>query len=371
MRIDHAAVWREGAFHTGSVSMVDGLFCEDSGGEGYDAEGLFALPGLVDIHVHGFGGADFSSGDVDALEAMALGLARVGVTAFCAATVTMEADALARACRTASGFAGSEGGASLLGINLEGPFLSPHRAGAHEKAHLRGPEVALFERLWRAADGRIALMTMAPELPGAPWLIEHAASRGVVVSLGHTVCGYDAAIAAFEAGARSVTHLYNGMTALTAREPGLVGAAVDSACFAELICDGVHVHPSSVRAAFKLFDRSRIVLVSDGLSPAGLGDGTFALGGQSITVSGRRATLADGTLAGSVASLIDCLRACVAMGIPLADAVGCATVNPARLLGLEGERGTIAPGLRADLVLVDGDLNVKQVFIAGRSLLPE
>ena len=364
MRIDNVIVWREGAFQQGAVSMADGLFCEDSDGESLDAEGLFVLPGLIDVHVHGYGGGDFSAGEAGALDTMARGLVREGVTAFCAATMSLEPEALERACRAAAGFAG--GGASLLGINLEGPFLSPARAGAHERRHLRGPEAALFERLQRAADGDIRLMTVAPELPGAEWLVAHAASRGVTVSLGHTACDYETARAAFEAGARSVTHLYNGMMPMTARESGLMGAAADSDCFAELICDGVHVHPSSVRAAFKLFGKARLVLVSDGLSPTSLGDGTFTSGGQSITVAGRRAALADGTLAGSVTTLMGCLRECVSMGIPLEDTIGCATVNPARLLGLERKRGAIIPGLRADLVLVDGDLNIKQVFIAGR-----
>ena len=279
--------------------------------------------------------------------------------------MTLPEAALAAALESAGAFRG-ERGARCLGVHLEGPFLNPRRCGAQPARYLRPPDMAMFRRL--QGRGPLRRLTLACELPGAMDLLRGIAGE-CLVSLGHSEADYDTAMAAFQAGAGLVTHLYNAMPPMLHRWPGLIGAAIDSGAWAELICDGFHVHPAAVRAAFRLFGE-RLILVSDSLRCAGLGDGRCTLAGQPVTVREGRAVLPDGTLAGSAISLLEGVRRAVGFGIPLAHAAYAASTAPARALG-EGDIGEIAPGRRADLLVLNEALELVQVYLGGRPVLPE
>jgi N-acetylglucosamine-6-phosphate deacetylase len=275
-------------------------------------------------------------------------------------------EALARACGEISRCSG-HGGASIAGINLEGPFVSPHKLGAQNPDYVRRPDAALFRRLQDAARGMVRMLAIAPETDGAMDVIKDVAGEAVC-SIAHTTADYDTAIRAFAAGAKHVTHLYNAMPPFHHRDPGVIGAAFDTpGCRVELICDGVHVHPGVVRATFKMFGVDRVVMVSDSMMATGLGDGEYELGGLPVKVSGNKATLVHGgAIAGSVTDLMKCLVTAVkVMGIPLHTAVKCASANPAAAIGLAGERGSLTPGHAADIVLLDESLEISRVILRG------
>ena len=332
-----------------------------------DATDCYVIPGLTDIHFHGACGQDLSDADPDGLRVMAEYELSRGVTQICPAGMTLPTDRLEDVCRAAAAYRATvRSGAELVGINLEGPFLSRAKKGAQNEAWLREPDIALFHRLSEAAGSLIKLVSVAPELTGAMEFIRRI-SRDIVVSLAHTAATYATAAEAFQQGARHVTHLFNAMLPLHHREPGVIGAALDCpACRVELICDGIHIHPAVVRAVFRLFGPERVVLVSDSMRAAGLSDGCYWLGGQQVDVSGARATLLDGTLAGSVTDLMGCLRNAVAFGVPLADAVRAAAVNPAQTIGVFDHFGSLEPGKAANLVLLGPDLLLRSVFYRGK-----
>lgn len=338
-----------------------------------DGSGCYAIPGLTDIHFHGCAGYDFCDGTEETIDAMAAYEASVGVTNIVPATMTLSEERLLKICETArkwkeSGV--SEGQARLWGINLEGPFLSPEKKGAQNRAYICKPDVVMFDRLNRASGGMIRLVSIAPEIEGAMEFIEQKQGE-VILALAHTAADYDTAERAFEKGADHVGHLYNAMTPCGHRKPGLVGAAADREDVqVELICDGVHVHPSIVRATFKLFGDDRIILVSDSMMATGLTDGSYSLGEQPVQVEGSLATLQDGSIAGSVTNLTDCLRTAVQeMRIPLESAVKCTAVNPAKRLHIYDRHGGISPGKAADVVLLDKrDLALRQVILGGQIL---
>ena len=252
---------------------------------------------------------------------------------------------------------------------MEGPYISPGNIGAQNPAYLHGPDVDMFGRLQDRSGGLIKLVDVAPEIPGALEFIE-AVAPSVRVSIAHTKANYETARRAIEAGARHMTHLCNAMPPLHHREPGPIAAAFDCADVTpELIADGVHIHPAMVRLLFAAFGDDRMILISDSMMAAGMPDGTYTLGGQGVTVHGNRATLADGTIAGSNTDLMSCVRVAVKdMGIPLASAVKAASVNPARAIGIDDDRGGIQPGKIADAVVLDEDLNVRHVVLRGRLL---
>ncbi len=372
MRIQNVKVYtEERTFRAGEIFIEDGRFVrqEEKAGEILDGEGCWAIPGLIDVHFHGCMGYDFCDGSREALEAIARYQASVGVTAMAPATMSLPVGEMERILSVAADERRrGGGGADLLGVNMEGPFISKVKKGAQNQAYILPASLEIFHRFQRAADGLVKYIAVAPEEPGALAFVQQA-KKEAVVSLAHTNADYDTAKAAFDAGASHVVHLYNGMSAFSHRAPGVVGAAADSPhVTAELICDGVHVHPSAVRAAFKMFGSDRIILVSDSMRATGMPDGTYTLGGQAVRVEGRRATLAsDGALAGSVTNLMDCMRMAVQkMGIPLEEAVACATANPAKSLGLYGQYGSISPGKKANLVLLDSSLEVKAVIKDGK-----
>lgn len=366
MRIKNGLVFRDGGhFEYDSLFIKNGQFAEFCAGEELDAEGLYVIPGLIDIHFHGCMGHDFSDGTTEGLKAMSGYQLKNGITAICPATMSLPIEELERALKCAS-YHGKSEGATFVGVNLEGPFLSPEKAGAQKKEYLRLPDKEIFGRLQRHAGGMIKLLTIAPEMPGAMEFVQ-AVGEKVRISLGHTATDYDTAMKAFAAGARHVTHFYNAMEPFRHREPGLIGAAYDTKdVMVELIADGQHIHPAVIRATFQMFGADRIILISDSMRACGLSDGVYTLGGQAVTVSGPRATLSDGTLAGSVCNLMDMVRNAVKMGITLGDAVKCATVNPAKAIGIYGTRGSLRSGRIADAVLLDKDLNIRYIIQEGR-----
>ncbi|MCD7828970.1 MAG: N-acetylglucosamine-6-phosphate deacetylase [Clostridiales bacterium] len=366
MRIVNAQLFRCGGFVPGGMEFGEAITRVGPAvtGEGLDAGGCYLIPGLIDLHTHGAVGADASDGDGAGLERLSRYYAAGGVTSWCPTTMTLREPELRRAMSAARGFRRPTDGARLAGVNLEGPFLSAAKRGAQALENLHAPDFDLFLRLNEASGGQIRLVTVAPELEGAPEFIREA-SQICTVSLGHTEADYDTALAAYDAGATHTTHLFNAMPPLLHRAPGVVAAAADAGATAELISDGLHVHPAVVRLAHRVF-RERLVLISDSLRCAGMPDGAYTLGGQPITMADGKATLTGtDTLAGSSIHPLDGLRRAVAFGVPLEDAVTAATAAPARVLRREGEIGTLEPGRYADFLLLDRQLRLKAVYIGG------
>ena len=326
-----------------------------------DAAGGYVIPGLVDIHTHGAVGEDFSDGKPQGLQPLADYYAAHGVTSYLATTMTLKEEVLTPAMHAVRDFKPG-GGAKCAGVHLEGPFLSFAKRGAQAAENLHKPDAALFHRLNEASGGQVRLVTVACEEEGAiPFIRE--VSQVCTVSLGHTSADYDTAMAGFQAGASHATHLYNGMPSLLHRAPGVIGAAFDAGASVELICDGLHIHPAVIRATYQMFG-DKLNLISDSLRCAGMPDGDYELGGQPIVVKDHKATLLDGTLAGSSISLLDAVRNVVRFGLPLAEAVYAASAAPAQAVGLDA--GVIAQGKAADLVVLDRDLNLKAVFVDGQ-----
>ena len=334
-----------------------------------DATGLYAIPGLVDIHFHGCMGDDFCDAGDDTIKNIAEYEAKSGITSICPATMTISRDNLRKIMKKAADYK-SESGATLVGINMEGPFISEKKKGAQAAIHISEPDIDLFNELNELSGNIIKLVDIAPEKKGALEFIS-AVKDKAVVSIAHTMADYDTGIRAFEEGASHVTHLYNAMPPFTHRAPGVIGAAIDNdnVCV-ELICDGVHIHPAVVRATFKMFRNERVILISDSMRACGLSDGEYTLGGQKVFVKGKTAVLEDGTIAGSVTNLFECMkRAIQDMHIRLEDAIAAATMNPARQIGIYDTVGSIETGKFADLVLMDKSLNIKAVYVHGREIL--
>lgn len=372
MRYENGWIFADGRFVRGGFSVENGRFAhvlEDVPGPAEDLDGALVIPGLVDIHVHGCAGADFSDGDYAGLVRMARHLARRGVTSFAPASMTLPYDALDKAFHAAARLRreGLADGARLMGIQMEGPFLSREKRGSQNPAYLRLPDWDSFLRLYDAAEGLLRIVDVAPELPGAVEFTRRASEK-CRVSVAHTAAGYDQAAAVFDAGATHLTHLFNAMSGIHHRHPGPIGAASEREnVTAELICDGIHVHPSAVRMAFRLFP-GRICLISDALRCCGMADGSYSLGGQEILLSGGVARLTGGAIAGSAADLYQCMRRAVSFGIPREQAVWAATALPARVIGRESETGAIADGRAADFVICGGELEPEAVYLGGKRL---
>lgn len=372
MRYENGWIFADGRFVRGGFSVENGRFAhvlEDVPGPAEDLDGALVIPGLVDIHVHGCAGADFSDGDYAGLVRMARYLARRGVTSFAPASMTLPYDALDKAFHAAARLRreGLADGARLMGIQMEGPFLSREKRGSQNPAYLRLPDWDRFLRLYDAAEGLLRIVDVAPELPGAVEFTRRASEK-CRVSVAHTAARYDQAAAVFDAGATHLTHLFNAMSGIHHRHPGPIGAASEREnVTAELICDGIHVHPSAVRMAFRLFPR-RICLISDALRCCGMADGSYSLGGQEILLSGGVARLTGGAIAGSAADLYQCMRRAVSFGIPREQAVWAATALPARVIGRESETGAIADGRAADFVICGGELEPEAVYLGGKRL---
>lgn len=360
-------------FAPGAFSVEDGRFTgvlAEPAEDAVDLRGAKVIPGLMDIHSHGNSGADFSDGDYEGLVRMARYYASVGVTSFAGTTLTLPYETIGAALDTAVRLRKEKpaGAATLQGAYLEGPFFCAAKRGAQNADYLRLPDYEAFAELNAASDGLVSVIAMAPELEGAEEFIRKA-SKDCTVSVGHTEADYDTAVRAFEAGATQLTHLFNALPSLHHRKPGAIVAGVENpAVTAEIIGDGLHVHPAMVRLAFRLFGAERMVLVSDSLRCCGMPDGNYDLGGLPITLSGGVARLTDGTLAGSATNLFECMRRVVSFGIPECDAIRAATYNPARQMGCLDRVGSIADGKCADFIVLGEDLTAKEIYLGGELL---
>ena len=367
----NALLFRDGRFVPGAFRTENGRFSafyEDTpGGEGINLHGAKVIPGLIDVHSHGNSGADFSDGDYAGLCRMAAYYARSGITSFAPASMTLPYETLSAAFATAARLhrEAPEGCARLMGIQMEGPFFSEKKKGAQNGEYLRLPDYEAFRELYEGCSGLVRIVDVAPELPGAADFIRRA-SELCTVSVAHTDASYEDAKAAFEAGARHVTHLFNAMPPIHHRKPGVIGAAAEREdVVAEVISDGQHLHPSVVRMAFRLFP-GRVCLISDSLRCCGMPDGEYELGGQQVFLQGGIARLADGTIAGSATNLFQCMQRAISFGVPEGEAVTAATLTPAREIGADGLVGSLEVGKLADFVVCDENLNALSVWLGGK-----
>lgn len=328
-----------------------------------DCQGYTIVPGFVDVHIHGCAGADTCDGKRESIDAMAEFLLTKGVTSFCPTTMTVDREEIEAALLAAKACVDQPGpGARVVGVNMEGPFIAAARKGAQKEEAILPPDPELFRHFQELSGGIVRLVDIAPEQPGGLAFIREVKDL-CAVSIAHTTANYDQAKESFDAGITHATHLFNAMSGLHHRDPGVVGAVFDdSRVYAELICDGFHIHPAALRTAFQVLG-DRALVISDSMRANGMPEGEpFDLGGQMVTVREGKATLADGTIAGSVSNLHQEVKNLVHFGIPLEQAVKAASLIPARSIGLEEEIGSIAPGKRADLVVLDEHLDIVAVY---------
>ncbi len=333
-----------------------------------------AVPGFIDIHIHGAGGHDVMEGTGEAMRSITRKVSQHGTTSLVATTVTASTDQTLRAVEAIAGYIvqqheTDEPRAEVLGIHFEGPFISKQRRGVHPSEWIQLPSAETFIRFLKAAAGNARILTIAPEVLGAAPCIDAAREAGLVVSIGHTDATYEQARAAMARGARSATHVYNAMRPFSHRDPGVIGAVLTSPDVnAELIADGVHVEEAAMKLLLLAKGAERVTLVSDGLSATGMPDGKYTLGGFEVTVSGGVCRNVDGVLAGSTLTLDRALRNIVALGITLPDAVRMLTLNPAALLGIEFKKGSLRVGADADILLLDEGLQLAGVWARGIAL---
>jgi len=341
-------------------------------GQGHQARirGHWVLPGFIDMHVHGGGGASFTEGGEGAVREAAAFHRRHGTTRIIASLVTAPADVLARRVSLLAGLADDH---VIDGIHLEGPFLSAARCGAQDPRYLIPPDLALFERLHAAARGALRMITIAPELPGATEVIRAAVNAGVIAAAGHTDASAEVTAAAVDAGITHATHLFNGMRPLDHREPGPAGALLDRQVSCEVIADGTHLHDAAIRLAARAAGPGNLVLITDAMTAAGMADGAYRLGDLDVTVDNAVARLAGGAagepgaIAGSTATMDAVVRrAITSVGLTVPDVAQAASATPARLLGLAAETGALRPGLAADIVVLDAALRISAVVARGQ-----
>jgi len=330
--------------------------------ESLDLANLTVVPGLVDIHLHGAKGSDTMDATPEALSTISRYLIENGITSFLAGTMTYEHEGIISAIENARNYAENQTeGATLLGINLEGPYISEKACGAQRPERCKAPDLNEFSEFKKISGDKIKLVTVAPEYENAADFIKDC---GVKVSLGHTKASYEEAMTAYKAGAADATHLFNCMTPFAHREPGVVGAVFDSSAFAEIICDGIHVNPAVIRTAFKIL-KDRIILISDSMRAAGLEDGIHNLGGQDMIVSNGVARTPGGALAGSTTNVYTCVKNAISFGISPEEAFKAATYTPARLIGEDKRIGSIEAGKIADLLVLDSDYNIVKIIKKG------
>lgn len=345
------------------------------GDDGENIESLFetdgvVLPGFIDEHIHGAGGADAMDGSVEALQTVSEYLAREGTTGFLATTMTQSPENITKALNAVKEIRtnGEYKGAEVLGVHLEGPFISPKHVGAQPLEYVAVPSAEVFDKYNEAAGNSIRIVTLAPEVDGGLELIRHLSKVGVVASVGHTGGKYSDVVKAVEAGATNVTHTYNAQTGLHHREAGVVGAAMlldELNC--EMICDTIHVSVPAIKLVIKNKPSDKYTLITDAMRAKGMPDGLSELGGQEVFVKNGEARLKDGTLAGSVLKMNVAIKNLVEkVGVPFTKAVDFATYNPAKNIGVLGDRGTIEVGKRADFTVLDGDFNVLYTVVGGK-----
>jgi N-acetylglucosamine-6-phosphate deacetylase len=365
---DAGIVIRDGVIE--AVGPREGLSLP-AGAQEIDATQQTAIPGFLDVHIHGAGGHDVMEGSDEALGAIARTVARHGTTSFLATTVTADPDDI---CRSVEGIAHftctqhetDEPRAEVLGIHFEGPFISAARRGVHPKEWIQLPSAELLDRFLQAASGTARMLTIAPELLGAAPCIDAAHKAGLVVAMGHTDATYEQARTAIARGVRHAVHVYNAMRPFSHRDSGVIGAVLTTPeVTAELIADGVHVEEAAMRLLLQAKGSGCVILVSDGISATGMPDGKYMLGTFEVTVADGVCRNSEGKLAGSTLTLDRALRNIVGLGIPLADGVRMLTANPARLLGLEFKKGALRIGADADVVLLNESLQITNVWARG------
>ncbi len=369
--IRNCQLYVEGAFHSKQVVIFDtqilrieseDAFDEETfEGEIIDGEGHYLVPGFIDVHIHGFHGSDVMEGTQQALSTIRKGITQNGVTAFLPTTMTMSMEDIERAFAAVEASMDIDEGASILGIHMEGPFINPKYKGAQKDTYIRLPDIEWMDR----HKALVKVITLAPEQEGAMTFIDrfHASMN---ISIGHTNATYDEAMEAIEHGAKSVTHLFNAMTGLNHRNPGVVGASFTTDTYAEMIADNVHIRPELYEFVLRVKGMSKVMLITDCMRAGGLDEGVYDLGGQDVTVKEGKCTLASGTIAGSILKLNDGLKHVYeATGKPLETLIPLVTENQAKYLGCYDERGSIDPGKWADFVLIDQDITVLSTYVKG------
>lgn len=357
----------DGSFQIKDLLVADGKITEDiskasADGKVIDVNRKYVIPGLVDIHSHGAVGHDFCDADSNGLKEILKYEKSCGITSYCPTSMTLSQEMLTDIFKSATDIESNNELSSIVGINMEGPFIADSKKGAQNGKYILPPNVDMFNELNNACGNLIKLITLAPEVEGSEEFIKKLHDK-VAISVGHTNATYDETTAAFKAGANHVTHLCNAMPPFHHRNPGVYGAAADNDnVFVELICDGIHIHPSMIRTIFKLFGANRVCLISDSMEATGMPDGDYELGKQHVIKKGHLATLEDGTLAGSATNLFDCMKKAIEFGIPVEAAITSATITPARSIGLSDAIGSFKPGAKADILILNDSLQLELVL---------
>lgn len=372
--IKGAKVFVGGAFKDLDIEISDGKFYKieenlqnnntvnSEAYENYNFENCLILPGLVDIHTHGAVGFDFCDANSDDMKKMAEFYIKSGTTSLVPTIVTVSEEEYEKQIPKIVENISEE--SPFIGINLEGPFISKGKKGAHNEKNIRDIDISLANKLYNLSEEQVILMTVAPELKGFNELVEFSKDK-FIISMGHTNCDVDEAKNAVNMGVRNVTHLFNAMEGMHHRKPSLVGVSLEFPIYKELICDGIHINDSVLKGLYRGFSEE-LMVVSDSISACGLGDGNYLLGGLDVEVKNKKAILNDGTIAGSINTLFDGVKHLHKIGIKLEDAIKSATIIPAKSIDMEEEIGSIKTGLKADFIVCDKDLNILYVFKNGR-----
>lgn len=356
------ATFRQKDLYIHKNKIVDDKSLAEKDGVVIDAKSKYIIPGLVDIHSHGAMGHDFCDASVEGLKEILKYEKSCGITSYCPTSMTLSAEMLAEIFSTAGNVTPSDEYANIVGINMEGPFISENKKGAQNGMYITNPDIEMFADLYEKSNRLIKLITLAPELDGSKEFIEKYKDT-IAISVGHTDANYEKATAAFINGANHVTHLCNAMPPFHHRDPGVFGAALDNEkVVVELISDGIHIHPAMIRTVFKLFGPDRVALISDSMEATGMKDGDYELGKQRVIKKGHHATLIDGTLAGSATNLFDCMKKAIEFGIAPEDAIKSATMTPAKSIKMYPEIGSLDVGARADVLILDKEFNLEKVL---------
>jgi len=337
-----------------------------------DLEGFYLLPGLIDIHIHGSIGHDIMDSSFEAINSISDYLAQNGITSFLATTMSESFQRIKNAVLKVKACMDiGTSGAQLLGIHMEGPYFSKQYKGAQNDKFFSLPSVEQFKKLQTISGNNIKIVSIAPEIENALDFIKEISSiNSAVVSIGHTGADYDTCIEAIQRGASHATHLFNGMSPLNHRSPGVIGAVLEKELSSELICDGIHIHPCIIKLMYKLLGSSKIVLISDAMRACGLKDGTYELGGNDVLVKNGVARTFDGNIAGSTSTLFQCVKKAIQIGIKPEDAFKMASINPARVIGSDNFKGSIREGKDADFIITDKNFNLINTIIRGRAVNP-
>jgi len=340
-----------------------------NGAEVVEAKNKFVVPGYINIHVHGGGGSDVMDGNYEAISQIAITHSRFGTTAFLPTTMTMDKNKIIRSLRSIheAKLVGT-GGAEILGVNLEGPYINPEKKGAQREIDIREPSIKEFAEFNKASGNLIRLVTVAPEMPGAIEFIKYLHKQRIIASIGHSNATYVQTKAGIKAGLSHVTHTFNAMRGLHHREPGVVGAALTSPELTlEIIADGIHIHPIVLKIITQIREDEKIVLITDSMRATGMKEGIYDLGGQEVIVNKGQARLKDGTLAGSLLTMDKAVKNMISkVGVLLPKAIQMASFNPAKSIGIDDKKGSLEPGKDADIVILNKNLETELTMVAGK-----